>query len=91
MLRRDLSRKPKIQSQIQNPGETPRQAKNKKLGVIWIGAPLIGTATGLGLANGMSECTAGGGPGCKVTSPLSSEQEEEFPPHLPSFRMFLPK
>lgn len=65
------------QSQNQNPGETPQQAQNKKhhkkLGVIWIGGALIGTATGLGLAYGMSECTVGSGPGCKVTSPVSPQ------------------
>lgn len=62
------------QDQTQDQGETPEQAQKKKhrkkMAVIWIGTALVGTVTGLALAFGQSECTAGNGPGCKVVSPV---------------------
>ena len=41
-----------------------QQKKKRKWGVIWIGTGIIGTATGLGMAFGMSECNVNSGPGC---------------------------
>ncbi|MDE3136443.1 MAG: hypothetical protein KGL59_07700 [Acidobacteriota bacterium] len=65
------------QSQDQNQGETPEQAQKKKhrkkMAVIWIGGALVGTVTGLALAYGMSECTTGSGPGCKMASPVTPQ------------------
>lgn len=47
--------------------------KRWRLAAFWIGLPAVGVATGLGLAFGMSECTAGrpgGCPGQPVVSPV---------------------
>jgi ferric-dicitrate binding protein FerR (iron transport regulator) len=66
-----------VAAQDQTPGETPEEAQKKKhrkkMAVIWIGGALVGTVTGLALAYGMSECTAGNGPGCQVASPVTPQ------------------
>lgn len=50
------------------------QNKRKRGAVIWIGTALVGTATGLALAYGMSECTVvdGGSPRCGHQKPVAS-------------------
>ena len=43
-------------------GAQEKKKKKRKLGVIWIGTAVAGTATGLGMAFGMSECNVNSGP-----------------------------
>lgn len=52
-----------------NEGSTPNpNNKKRKWAVFWIGGIAAGTATGLGLAFGQSECTSPTqGPGCKLS------------------------
>lgn len=62
-----------------NQSTTMKNKKNhkKRMAVIWIGTALVGTATGLGLAFGKSECTSPSqGPGCTVSpvSPSGTQQ-----------------
>jgi ferric-dicitrate binding protein FerR (iron transport regulator) len=54
-------------AQDQNDNTAPAQEKKKKkrkMAVIWIGTAIAGTATGLGMAFGMSECNVVSGPTC---------------------------
>lgn len=55
-----------------DPKTTPNpHNKKRRAAVYWIGGALVGTATGLALAFGQSECTSPSqGPGCKI-SPVS--------------------
>ncbi|HVB99401.1 MAG TPA: hypothetical protein VNJ12_08765 [Candidatus Dormibacteraeota bacterium] len=53
--------------QDQNPDTVQGQEKKKKKrkwAVIWIGTGIVGAATGLGMAFGMSECNVNSGAGC---------------------------
>ncbi len=67
-----------IASQTSQEGETPEQAqkkkKKKKWAFFWIGGSIAGTATGIGLAFGQSECTSpvqtATCPGQPVASPV---------------------
>lgn len=60
-----------------NQSATEKNKKNhkKRAAVIWIGTALVGTATGLGLAFGKSECTSPSGTGSCNTkvSPVSPQ------------------
>jgi ferric-dicitrate binding protein FerR (iron transport regulator) len=56
------------QDQDQNtPQGQQNKKKKRKWAVIWIGSAIAGTATGLGLAFGMSECTTTSDPHCQLT------------------------
>lgn len=62
------------QDQDQNtPQGQQKKKKKRKWGVIWIGTAIAGTATGLGLAFGMSECTTTRDPHCQL-SPTTLDQ-----------------
>ncbi|HVB34267.1 MAG TPA: hypothetical protein VNJ52_07865 [Patescibacteria group bacterium] len=54
-------------------GAQQQKKKKKKLAVIWIGTALAGTAIGVGMAFGMSECNVNSGPcpPAPVVSPVT--------------------